>query len=181
MEPELNDNRLTNEQQKLVSDNYGLIYKYIIDNNIDEEEYYDILCIGICKAAKAFNKNKGRFSTLAFRCMENEINSYKRKQIKQSVIPESLIVSYDSTIKTIDGCDMRISDFIADDSFDITMFDNSSMIKFADSLSKNEKIIVNLLLGDMNQTDIAKVIGCKKQNVGYHIKKIREKAKKFLL
>ena len=173
--------RLTNEQKELVAENHNLIYKYACKNKISLDDYYDILAIGLCKAAKSYDDNKNKFSTLAFKCMGNKFNSYKRKQMKQSVIPESLVISYDSTIKTIDGCDAPISDFIVDNGFDEGIFDDSMLIKFANSLSKNEKIIVDLLLDDMSQTDIAKIIGCKKQNVSYYVKKIREKAERFLL
>ena len=174
------NDRLTSEQQKLVSDNHNLIYKYIIKNNIDEEEYYDILCIGLCRAAKVFDESKGRFSTIAFRCMENELNSYKRSQMKKSVIPEHLIISYDSTLQTYGEYDFSISELTNDDCIDDDMGFESAFVEFENKLSKNEKFIVSLLLNEVSQTNIAKMLGCKRQNVNYHMKKIREKAEMFL-
>ena len=43
--------QLNDEQRKLVADNHNLIYQYLIDNNLPQDEYYDIAAIGLCKAA----------------------------------------------------------------------------------------------------------------------------------
>ena len=180
METNENNNRLTDEQRELAALNHNLIYSFAHKNNINVNNYYGVLAIGLCKAAKAYSKKEYAFPTLAFKCMENELNSYKRKQIKQSVIPESLIVSYDATVKTIDGYDMFISDYIADNNLNKYELDGSTMIEFANSLTREEKIIVNFLLDGMTQTNIAKILGYRQQNVNYRVGKIREKAKKFL-
>ena len=46
--------QLTPEQQKLVTDNHNLIYSLANAKNIDLDEYYDVLAIGLCKAAITF-------------------------------------------------------------------------------------------------------------------------------
>lgn len=67
-------NSLNKEQQKLVETNHNLIYSFAKSNNIDVEEFYDVLAIGLCKAALVYDENKGMFSTLAYKCMSNSYN-----------------------------------------------------------------------------------------------------------
>ena len=56
--------KLNDEQRKLVADNHNLIYQYLIDNNLPQDEYYDIAAIGVCKAAMGYDASKGiNFST----------------------------------------------------------------------------------------------------------------------
>ena len=50
---------LTKEQKELVENNHKLIYYYIHKNGLSLDEYYDILAIGLCKAALNFDESKG--------------------------------------------------------------------------------------------------------------------------
>lgn len=71
--------RLTEDQQKVVEDNMGLVAKVIKDKvrNIDQgihysfDDLYQIGCIGLCKAA--VTDKGGCFSTYAYRLIWNEI------------------------------------------------------------------------------------------------------------
>ena len=49
---------LTKEQKELVENNHKLIYYYIHKNGLSVDEYYDILAIGLCKAALHLMKVK---------------------------------------------------------------------------------------------------------------------------
>ncbi len=67
------DDALSKDQQDLVSDNHNLIYSYANKMNLDINEYYDLLAIGLCKAAKMYDPNRGyAFSTYAYFVMRNE-------------------------------------------------------------------------------------------------------------
>ena len=67
--------KLNNEQRKLVEDNHNLIYQYLIDNNLPQDEYYDMVAIGICKAAMKYDTSKGAFSTYVYKVVTNYINT----------------------------------------------------------------------------------------------------------
>ena len=54
--------KLTEEQRKLVEDNHWLIYWYAKYNNLNVEEFYHHLAMGLCRAAKGYNDKKGKFS-----------------------------------------------------------------------------------------------------------------------
>lgn len=80
--------QLTLDQQRIVSENHNLIYSLANKKSINLDEYYDVLAIGLCKAAIAFDNTKGKFSTLAYTVMLNEYkqelrNSRMREQFRK--------------------------------------------------------------------------------------------------
>lgn len=67
---------LTREQQKLVEDNHNLIYFILRKMNLDDDEFYGIAAIGLCKAAMSYGtSNKVVFSTYAHHAMHAEIKN----------------------------------------------------------------------------------------------------------
>lgn len=73
--------KLTDEERKLVEQNHKLILKYLADHSatMEYEDWYDVLAVGLCKAAKAYNPDRGRFSTLAFACFKTEVGKVYRE------------------------------------------------------------------------------------------------------
>ena len=94
---------LTSTQQKMVEDNHKLIYGAAHKYKINLEEYYDVLAIGLCKAAMAFDETKGQFSTFAYIIMLNEYNGVLRHNKTSSVIPAQNIVSMNTRMASDDG------------------------------------------------------------------------------
>lgn len=69
--------------ESLVTDNINLIYFVLKKLNLYNKinEYYDVGMIGLCKAAKRFDTNKGlTFSTYACTCIKVEILTYIRNE-----------------------------------------------------------------------------------------------------
>ena len=77
--------QLTLDQQRIVSENHNLIYSLANKKSINLDEYYDVLAIGLCKAAIAFDSTKGKFSTLAYTVMLNEYKQELRKQMENTL------------------------------------------------------------------------------------------------
>lgn len=79
--------------QKLVEENHGLIYAFCNKNRYDIDEYYDLVAISLCNAARIYEPSKGAFSTLAFRCMERDcIKEYRKRQVRNpdGIVPVPL-------------------------------------------------------------------------------------------
>lgn len=87
---------LTPEQKKIVEENHNLIYFYINNNDLDESEYYDLLALSLCKAAKKFDPSKSKFSTFALHCfkMDHWIELRNKKAKKR----DALVISLSSEI-----------------------------------------------------------------------------------
>lgn len=73
--------RLNKEQQKLVSDNHELIYRFLKIRNFSTdavEDWYGTAAIGLCKAAMIYDVGSGcDFEKLAYIAMNNEVELIK--------------------------------------------------------------------------------------------------------
>lgn len=173
----VNKKPLTNEQKELVTENHNLIYAYAHKKDISLDEYYGILAIGLCKAAKAFDKSKGEFSTIAYRCMENELCTYWKSMQSKSTIPEDLILSYDNG--DYDNQNNFLENYPDCQASESVMYAIISS-EFIESLNDKEKEVVNLLMDGLTHREIANKLECKRQNIGYYVKQIRNKANDYL-
>lgn len=176
---------LTNEQQKLVETNHNLIYKFAHKENLVIDDYYDILAIGLCRAAMGFDESKGKFSTLAFHCMKNELCMYWRHGQRQSAIPENMILSYGVTIGSSDNdsngaVETTFLDYFADEHSTYDIVVGNMMSEFLLSiLNDKEQSIVKLLCDGFSQADIADKLNCSRQNINHYIKTIAKKWKSY--
>lgn len=173
---------LTKEQQNLVELNHNLIYKFAKKRNVIVDDYYDILAIGLCKAATIFDKNKGEFSTVAFRCMENELCMYWRHEQRQSAVPEDMILSYDAPIgdEDSDSKGSFLDNFADSNSTHDIVISNIMSNMLLSVLNDKEKNIVEFLDDGLSQVDIAIKLGCTRQNISYCIKQIGKKWTNYL-
>lgn len=168
---------LTAKQQELIEENHNLIYKFASEKKLNIDDYYDILVIGLCIAATIYDEKKGKFSTVAYRCMNNKLNDYWRHKNIQSAIPESMIFSYD-TPKDLDesnnnkGCQNAFSNNCSAQDIVITKMMKETLINM---LTKREQEVAKLILSDIRQLDIAEMLNCSRQNVAAIVKTIRKK------
>lgn len=170
--------KLTEEQRELVTKNHDLIYSYAHKNRISIDEYYDLLAIGLCNAARIYNNSKGKFSTLAYMCMKNELNMHWRKTKDEN---EAEVLSYDS--KDVREDKDNQSSFL--DSFaDWQSCKDMSCVTFinevARELNGKEKRIFILVLKEHTYEEIANLLDCSAQNVYYYVNNIRKRASKYL-
>lgn len=171
-----NNEPLTEEQRELAEKNHDLIYGYAHKKNISIDELYGVLAIGLCKAAKIYDESKGRFSTLAYKCMENELNTYWKSLNKKSVVPNDLTISYDFFKEYEEyNCIENYSNYC-----DYNIIINDVILnEFVNTLTNKEKDIFNCLLNEFTHQEIACKFNCSKQNIGYCVKRIRKKARAF--
>lgn len=159
---------LTKEQQELVEKNHQLIYGFANQNGIDPEETYDVLAIGLCKAALNYDPARGSsFSTLAYRCMKNELLlTYREKGYKRN-IPKNKVVSLNEPV-TNDQCadSIELLDFVSSstkENDDPEMM--AIIVDFRSKLSDRERYVFDCLYNQITLKDIAEHLGCSKQNV----------------
>lgn len=171
---------LTREQQELVEKNHNLIYEFAKKKGIAIDEYYGILAIGLCKAASAYDESRGKFSTIAYCCMNNILKEHYRYVSKQCAIPEDKILSYDVQLSEEDT-DGSYIDMIADDCCIQDIVTNNIITEsIMNTLNDNERIVAGFLIDGMKQSEIASCMGCSRQNVGHYVQQIRKKLSKFM-
>lgn len=153
--------KLTEEQRKFVEDNHNLIYAFAKKNELDLEEYYDILAIGLCKAALSFDPDLGfSFSTYAYKSMKNACNMHWRHEyIAKSAVPSALIFSYNAPI-TNEQYSKDIVDQL-NAMFGIYEFDpiKIELKEFLSGLQEKEKIILCSSLYGYTQNVLASKFG----------------------
>jgi RNA polymerase sigma factor (sigma-70 family) len=176
------NNKLTKQQQELVEKNHNLIYGFANKNKLNIDEYYGILAIGLCKAAKSYEESKGEFSTFAYNCMKNELYKYWNSLRSKRIIPNEMIYSYDA-LRTSEDSDVKDNyvNVIADNNL-IDYIIESDILKneLFDLLSEKDKIVADLLINGMIYEDIAAQMNCTRQMVGYRVKRIRKKCADYL-
>ena len=137
---------MTEEATKLVEENHNLIYSYLHKMRLDIDEYYDLAAIGLCKAANAFEISKGyKFSTFAYRCMNNEVVMQMRKENRR-IVPLLILDGEDDSIYPFLASDICIEDEI----LSTTRF--QTVIK---NMPPKKQRIIFLIASGMTQQEIA--------------------------
>lgn len=170
------DEALSKEQQDLVSNNHKLIFSYANKMNLDIDEYYDLLAIGLCKAAKAYDPSRGyAFSTYAYISMRNECYMYWRHISSKQQIPEDLVFSYNNPFSDESERSDRIERL--NDIFGTYQLDSTEveLKEFIDSLKANERQIIFEKMYGYTQREIAMHIGKSQIAVSRMFNRIKEK------
>lgn len=169
---------LTESQRELAGKNHNLIYKFAKIKEADLEEFYGVLAIGLCKAARAYDASSGyKFSTLAYRCMDNEYKMYWREELSSRHIPSNMIVSYN---KMMEDDDSEGAEFlgIISNRLDSCSLDYSRVetLEFFHSLSDIQKIVLNGLMDGYRDSELAEYTGFSRSYINHIKKTIRKKA-----
>ena len=159
---------LTKDQRQLAADNHKLIYGYAYKNDLDLDEYYDILAIGLCLAAQGYDPTKGSaFSTYAYSAMTNEVIRYWRLKARAKEIPKSVTTSIQKVINPSDGENDEIGEKILYDekvqSPDISRIEVS---EFLMGLNETQRQIVLYLLEGYTHREIGKMLGVTGSYIG---------------
>jgi RNA polymerase sporulation-specific sigma factor len=157
---------LTPKQKKIVEDNHNLIYFYINKNNLDENEYYDLLALSLCKAAKKFDPSKGKFSTFAMHCfkMDHLIEIRDKKAAKR----DALVISLSSeTCPDSENRRTELYDIIPGDR---DVFDKMILLDIPKLLDDRLAHICKLSYLGYDQQEIADMIGFSQSLVSRQLK-----------
>lgn len=174
---------LTNKESQLIEKNHNLIYSFAKRKNLVLDDYYDILAIGLCKAAIYHDEKKGAFSTIAYNCMQSELDDYFKSLQRKYVVPEECVISFDA-VRFDDNSannDSFLSSLIVE--FNATedlIIGELVCESFKNILNDVEKQVLELLLQDYTHREIAEYVGCSHQSITYYIKKIKIKYANFL-
>lgn len=69
---------MEDEHEKLLKENYKLIYKYLHSKNLDITEWESVISYSLWKAIKSHDSNKGKLSTLFYKIANNDVISELR-------------------------------------------------------------------------------------------------------
>lgn len=170
--------KLTPAQQQLVEDNHNLIYGFLREYNLPQDEYYDLAAIGLCKAAKCFNKDKGsKFSCYAYLVMLTEVKMYWRKErkcVKPSCSLDDIVLNGDHMV--------TLAEIIAEPN-DISAYITAPIDRLCTELVKhNERYpkILMMLCNGYTQKTMGTVFGVSQSTISKDIIKIKGIVKEIL-
>lgn len=171
---------MTEQQRQLITENHNLIYSFLNKYNLDVEEYYDLAAIGLCRAAKYYQHTNSRFSTYAYRCMFNIVTNELNRKQNVGVIPEHLVISYNTTIKNEEDDTVEYLEYIPSD-FDLEYSSTNkvTIISYIEKLSLSDRdlLILRLLIEGYTLIEIGKMVNCDRNTVARVRKKIVNKLK----
>ena len=161
---------MTKEQKELCEKNHNLIYLLIHRYNLDMDDYYDLLAIGLCKASITYDETKGfTFSSYATNVMYNEVKNLYKKLNCKKVIPMNKILHYDCMTTTSDEDDDEYSMDICDNKINIEdeVISCIYLEEVISHFSPIERKIFDIYINDdtITQKEIAMRLGCSRQLV----------------
>ena len=155
-----------------MENNHKLIYYYIHKNGLSVDEYYDILAIGLCKAALHFDESKCiKFVTYALFVMRNE--HLLNERLKHNKKRDALVLSLSTQIQiNEDSNDITLEDCIPGDR---DIFDSLILLDI-EKILKDETLIkiCKLALSGYNQREMQKYVSLSQSMISRKLKKIEK-------
>lgn len=147
--------RLADMEREIVTENHNIIYSFLKSYNYSIEEYYGAAAIGLVKAVKTYNPEKGKLSTWAYRIMYNEVGiTFRKTNLRGNV---TSIVSYDKLIlDTGESSSVLLDTIITDSNMQENMEFISDISSRVHLLSVEEIEILALKASGETKKSIAK-------------------------
>ena len=145
------------DRDKFAEKNFRLIFAFLAKYNLDPEDYFDVASIGFVKAMNIYDETRGKFSTLAYSVMLNEVKMYVRTLKKQ---PKDVISIY-TEMNDLEG--ITIEDSISDNiDFEEEIVQKVSILEQLQYLTVKDLHITYLKIYNADRTTI-----CDRCNIGY--------------
>lgn len=156
------------DRQKLIEENLKLVY-FIVNTYypryISDEDITQVGMIGLCKAAKNYDENRGTFSTFAGKCIKNEINRELRNRNKR--IP-TLSLDYEYRGGE-DSESFNLTETLLGD-LDVEYIDLSHVYS---KLNETGTKVLDLLLMGLSPKEVSKEVGISLTQTFWYIRKIK--------
>ena len=146
----------TKKEQQFAEKNHDLVYAFLNEKKLSEDDYYDVVVFGYLKAVKAnFDKSRTKkcsFSTLAWSKMQGELSNYYK--YLDSSKRNATVISFDEPIDSEDG--LCIADTISYDDVMSELKEELLMHELARRLPPREMRIVKMKVRGDKMHEIAK-------------------------
>lgn len=170
--------RLTDEQRKLVEDNYKLIFHFMRYNGLTENDIIDWhgeAAVWLCRAAMHFDptRSRAKFSTYAYMTMY-----YNMVRLKSAKRIKTVSLDYD-----YEDADDNLLNLISDhcDPLETLCF-QEAIEEVESKLSKRDKeILAMVICCGKTQEEVAQIYGIKRAAVGMVCHKFAKNVREALL
>lgn len=177
----MKDRPLNNLERELVSDNHNLINFCLKKYNLNYDDYYGLMAIELCRAARGYNPDKGKFTTLAVKYIENMVyKDYKEKKKRENILNTISINTYSNNNSILEIIDKSILNI---DSEVSTLGLYDSLITHFSKRSNGDKYlkVVKMLSEGRLQKEIAIELGVSQQRIAFYKKEIKNYLKNEII
>ncbi len=147
----------TKEEQQFAEGNHDLVYAFLNEKKLPEDEYYDVVVFGYLRAVQEYCNNPSKyrniFSTFAWKCMQNTLSDY----YKYLSSPKrcATVISLDEPIDGEDG--LCVADtIISYDDIMSELREELLMHELAEELPPRTMRIVKMKVHGVKMHEIAK-------------------------
>ena len=146
----------TKEEQQFAEENRDLVYAFLNEKKLSEDEYYDVIVFGYLRGVQEYCKNSAKyrniFSTFAWKCMQNTLaDHYKYLSSPKRC---ATVISLDEPLDGEDG--LCIADTISYDDVMSELREDLLMHELAKRLPAREMRIVKMKVRGDKMHEIAK-------------------------
>lgn len=146
----------TKEEQLFAEENHDLVYAFLNEKKLSEDEYYDVVVFGYLRAVQIYFREpdsyKCNFSTLAWIKMNGDLANYNK--YLYSAKRNACVISLDEPIDGNGG--LRLEDVISYDDYMSEMSAELLMHELAVHLPEREMRIVSMKVQGAKLQEIAK-------------------------
>jgi DNA-directed RNA polymerase specialized sigma24 family protein len=150
---------LTPEQQSFATENHGLVYAFLNERKLQEDDYYDIVVFGYLNAVREYLTNiivrqKYEFSTIAYRKMNDTLyrhNEYSNRQKRKAftISLDSIVFGDSEAIPFQEALSIP-------DSTALEFETELLMLELASRVSKREMAVIRMKTNGYGAKEIAK-------------------------
>ena len=146
----------TKEEQQFAEENHDLVYAFLNEKKLSEDEYDDVIVFGYLRAVQEYCKNPAKyrnvFSTFAWKCMQNTLaDHYKYLSSPKRC---ATVISLDEPLDGEEG--LCIADTISYDDIMSELREDLLMHELAKRLPAREMRIVKMKVRGDKMHEIAK-------------------------
>lgn len=160
--------------------NEKLIYQVLkkrYPKSFFDDDLRQVASIGLWRACVTYNEDISKFSTYAYKCIQNELAQYFRSlSAKSRNSSEYTIVSLDKPADFLDSDTASFADLI----IGTTDIDYVDFDGFWKSLTSDERMIVTKIINGKTQREIANELMVSQTTVSRHMGKVRKKFDEFI-
>ena len=177
--PSMSIVRMTEKQKKLVEDNIQLVgytmhEKFNRIYHDDDDDMYQVGCMGLCKAAIVFDENRNvKFSTFAVWCIFHEMIHYieRKNGKKQQVFNDAI------RFESIDIDDDR--NFLcgignSTDALDRLFVEDINRI-IENEFSGKDRDCLRLLASGVHQAEIGRIMGVTREAIRRRVNRVKKR------
>jgi len=146
----------TKEEQQFAEKNHDLVYAFLNEKKLPEDEYYDVVVFGYLRAVQDYCKKAKRsnysFSTIGWKHMQETLNDYYKYLFRAK--RNAVVISLDEPLSCDDG--LCLEDVISYDDCMEEIRTELLMHELAVHLPEREMRIINMKVRGAKLQEIAK-------------------------